>query len=113
MTGRKRTKEQTNRVFGEEMIPCPKCGSWNLGYQSPIKTQIEATDSAEDVLKKYFSETKSGKTPLQGPVFIWCWECFHKGPALDCTGRTSEEVNSDREVARKVRSLWNEQQEKK
>ncbi len=38
-----------------------------------------------------------------------CWDCKHNGPAVDCTGRTSEDARQDRALNTKMKRLWNEQ----
>lgn len=98
-------------VFGQPMKPCPKCGGYNLLHQTPIKMKepILATDSAAQAVGKWARSVKDGNTPLEGPVYIMCRTCYHKGPAVDCTGRTSEEIGRDPVVAKEVKRLWNEQ----
>jgi len=93
------------------MQPCPKCGSFNFKFQTPIqmKETILATDTVRQMVGKWARAVKDGNTPLEAPVFIMCFDCGHKGPAMDCTGRTSEEVGQDRVVAATVKRLWNEQ----
>lgn len=39
-----------------------------------------------------------------------CWDCCHKGPAVDCTGRTSEDCRSDRALNAEMKRLWNSQE---
>jgi hypothetical protein len=36
-----------------------------------------------------------------------CFDCFHKGPSLDCSGKTSEEVGQDPIIYQKMKDLWN------
>jgi hypothetical protein len=105
------TAARCRAIFGQEMIPCPKCGSYNIGWQTPIRMPdaIVKGDDARTVLRKYARAVKDGHTPLKGPVFLWCQDCLHKGPAMDCSGRTSEEVGQDRAVAAEVKRLWNSQ----
>jgi hypothetical protein len=102
-------------VYGQEMEPCPKCGSYNLKYQTPIKQSKEIKEAFEDsefrpevLVKAWAKATKSGHTELEGPSYLMCWDCWHKGPAVDCTGRTSEEVGQDKAVADEIKRLWNE-----
>lgn len=52
---------------------------------------------------------KAGAPPLQGLAYYACWDCFHKGPAVDCTGRTSEECRADRALNAEMKRLWNAQ----
>lgn len=106
-----RTAKQAAFVFGQDMKACPKCGSFYMMHQTPIvmKEEILPTDSAKQLLGKWARAVKDGHTPLEGPVFIMCRDCGHKGPAADCSGRTSEEVGRDKAVADTVKRLWNEQ----
>jgi len=46
---------------------------------------------------------------VQGPAYYACWDCFHKGPAVDCTGRTSEDCRADRALNAEMQRLWNAQ----
>ena len=107
----KYTAQRAKISFGQSMQPCPKCSGFNFRYQTPIKMKepILATDSAKQLLGKWARSTKDGNTPLEGPVFIMCFDCGHKGPAMDCTGRTSEDVGRDKAVADTVKRLWNDQ----
>jgi len=38
-----------------------------------------------------------------------CWGCGHKGPSVDCTGRTSEDCRADRALNAEMKRLWNMQ----
>ena len=96
-------------VFGQPMQPCPKCGGYNLRSQTPIDCHILPTDTAKELLGKWARATKDGATRLEGPVFIMCGDCRHKGPAVDCSGRTREEVGQDPLVSAEMKRLWNEQ----
>jgi hypothetical protein len=100
--------------FGQTMKACPACGGFNLQYQTPIKMEevITEKDTARSILGKYARATKAGATPLEGPAFIHCRDCRHKGPALDCTGRTSEDVGLDPVVASELKRLWNSDENK-
>lgn len=108
---RRYTAEMARFVFREAMIPCPKCGGCHLGYSTPIrmKEPITASDGARQILGKWARSVKDGHTMLEGPVRIVCRDCHHKGPPMDCAGRTSEEVGKDKAVAAEVRRLWNSQ----
>lgn len=110
-TAMKYTAARTKFIFTQEMQPCPACGSYHLGYSTPIqmKEPITADDSAKQILGKWARAVKDGHTMLEGPVRIVCRDCHHKGPAMDCTGRTSEEVGRDKAVADEVKRLWNSQ----
>ena len=98
-------------VFGQPMKPCPKCGSYSLIHQTPIKMAepITAADSAKQAVGKWAREMLRGDPEMEGPVFIMCRECFHKGPAVDCTGMTREQVGQSSKIAADVKRLWNEQ----
>ena len=100
-------------IFAQPMQPCPKCGSYNFKYQTPIQMRepILATDTAKQMVGKWARAVQGGNTPLEGPVFIMCFDCGHKGPSVDCSGRTSEDVGRDKRVADEVKRRWNEQNE--
>jgi hypothetical protein len=100
-------RSRTAWAFGEEMKPCPKCKSYHIRYQTPVDCGLESGDNAKQILSKWARATKAGSTPLKGPVFIMCCDCGHCGPAVDCKGRTAEEVGRDPMVAAAVRRLWN------
>ena len=85
--------------------PCPECGSWDLIGQSPIDVDIDVSD-ARKALGQYARAKKTGATPLKGPCFIMCKDCGHKGPAVDCAGRTSEDVGADPAVFTEMKRLW-------
>ena len=38
-----------------------------------------------------------------------CCCCGHKGPSVDCSGRTSEDCRQDRTLNAEMKRLWNEQ----
>ena len=86
---------------------CPACGSWNLKPQTPIDVEIDITD-VRKALGQYARAVKTGATPLQGPCYIMCFDCFHKGPSVDCSGRTSEDVGCDKAVFDEMKRLWRE-----
>ena len=96
-------------VYGQPMAPCPKCGSYKMHPQMPIQIDLEETDTALQVLGKYAKATKEGRTPLLGPAYYECRDCGHEGPAVDCTGRTSEEARLDVTLNKEMKRLWNEQ----
>lgn len=105
------TKEWTKFIFKQEMNPCPKCKSYDMWYQTPIKIEeeIPANFTAKQLISIWARATKEGKTPLEGPCYMMCRNCGHKGPSVDCTGRTSEDVGKDPIVAKKIKELWNNQ----
>lgn len=74
-----------------------------------MREPILAGDSAKQAVGKWARAIRDGATPLEGPVFIACFDCGHNGPSLDCSGRTSEDVGADKYVAAKVKELWNNQ----
>jgi hypothetical protein len=96
-------------VYGQRMAPCPKCGSYNMKPQMPIKIALAGDESASQLIGKWAQATKSGATPLEGPCYYACWDCRHKGPAVDCTGRTSEAARADRALNAEMKRLWNSQ----
>lgn len=96
-------------VYGQPMNPCPKCGGYNMKPQTPIVMDVTGSESPQQLLGKYARATKAGATPLEGPCYYQCWDCWHKGPAVDCTGRTSEAVRADRAVNAEMKRLWNSQ----
>jgi len=81
-------------VYGQPMAPCPKCGSYNMKPQIPIAMETSGAETMPQLVGKWARATKAGSTPLQGPAYYCCWDCHHKGPAVDCTGRTSEECRA-------------------
>jgi len=96
-------KDQAKRaewVYGQPMAPCPKCGSYNMKPQIPIAMETTGDETAPQLVGKWAQATKAGATPVQGPAYYACWDCFHKGPAVDCTGRTSEDCRADRALKR-------------
>jgi hypothetical protein len=109
---KKRTKERCALIFGEEMKSCPKCGSYELRTQTPIKLETEDADFTDPrrLIGKWAKAHKGGKSPmLEGHVFLMCFDCGHKGPAVDCTGRTSADVGKDKVVYAEIKRLWNDQ----
>ena len=96
-------------VYGQPMAPCPKCGSYNMKPQIPIALETTGDETAQQLVGKWARATKAGATPVQGPAYYCCWDCFHKGPAVDCTGRTSEDCRADRALNADMKRLWNAQ----
>lgn len=107
---RKYTRQTAKMIFRMEMEPCPACGSYYMMGQTPIKMDISDDDleNPKKLLGKWARATKAGATPLKGPVFMMCRDCGYKGPEVDCSGRTSESVGQDPVVAKKIKTLWNE-----
>ena len=104
------TAAMAKMVYGQEMMPCPKCGSYHLGYSVPIKLDAPLPDAAKDILKMWARATRDGHTPLKGTEGMVCRECHHRGPTVDVTGMTSEEVCKSVEIAKEIKRLWNGQQ---
>lgn len=96
-------------VYGQRMEPCPKCGSYNMKPQMPIKLPLTGKENIEQLTYKWAVATRSGRTPLEGPCYYMCWDCQHKGPAVDRTGRTSEECRRDAALNTEMKRLWNTQ----
>ncbi len=96
-------------VYGQPMAPCPKCGSYNMKPQMPIKMDVVGDETAPQLLGKWVRATNAGATPLQGPAYYACCDCGHNGPAVDCTGRTSEECRPDPGLNTEMKRLWNTQ----
>jgi len=98
-------------VFGQPMEPCPKCGSYKLTYQTPIKLDEPLPDDldAKKLLGAWARARSGGATPLEGTSYLMCKDCWHKGPSVDVSGRTSEDVGRDPAVATEIKRLWNAQ----
>lgn len=96
-------------VYGQPMAPCPQCGSYDMKPQMPIQLEVTGAETMPQILGKWARATKGGATPLQGPCYFMCWDCGHKGPSVDCTGRTSEDARKDRELNAQMKRLWNSQ----
>lgn len=99
-------------VYGQQMSPCPACGSYNMAPQIPIAMKTNGGESAPQLVGKWARATKAGATPLQGPAYYACRDCLHKGPAVDCAGRTREDCGADRALNAEMKRLWNSQQRK-
>jgi hypothetical protein len=96
-------------IYGQPMAPCPKCGSYMMKPQMPIQIDLTGDETVPQVLGKWARATKAGATPLEGPCYFVCWDCKHKGPAVDCAGRTSEDARQDRALYAEMKRLWNTQ----
>lgn len=105
------TESRARMIYNQEMKPCPKCGSWNFRPQTPIQLELDADDinNPKRAIGKWVAAHKGGSPMLKGPCFFMCLDCDHKGPAVDCSGRTSEEVGQDPVVWKEMKRLWNEQ----
>lgn len=96
-------------VYGQPMAPCPKCGSYEMTPQMPIKIELTGEETPTQLMGKWARAVKSGVTILKGPCYYQCFGCGHKGPAVDCTGRTSEDARQDQALNAEMKRLWNEQ----
>lgn len=96
-------------TYGQPMSPCPSCGSYKMKPQTPIKIELSGDETPAQLVGKWARASKSGATQLEGPVYFICWDCGHKGPSVDCTGRTREDVGQDRALNAEIKRLWNEQ----
>jgi len=105
------SEERCAFIFGQAMKPCPKCGSYDLKFQTPIRLDEPIPEDADPkkLLGIWARATRAGNTPLQGTSYLICWACKHRGPSVDVSGRTSEDVGSDPVVASEIKRLWNEQ----
>lgn len=77
--------------------------------QMPIALETTGDETMPQLVGKWARATKAGATPLQGPAYYCCWDCRHRGPAVDCTGRTSEDCRADRALNAEMKRLWNAQ----
>jgi hypothetical protein len=107
--GETRTARRAEIIFGTPMKACPTCGSYNFRFQTPIKLKepVASTDTAAQLVGKWARAIKDGNTPLEGPVFIMCFDCGHKSAPVDCTGMTAEEVGRSAAVAKETIQRWN------
>lgn len=96
-------------VYGQPMAPCPACGSYDMRPQMPIEIELSGQEKTPELMRRWIQATKAGATPLAGPAYYMCWECGHKGPAVDCAGRTSEDARQDRALNAEMKRLWNTQ----
>jgi hypothetical protein len=77
--------------------------------QMPIQIELHGDETTRQLIGKWARATRAGETPLEGPVYFMCWGCFHKGPAVDCAGRTREDAGQDRALNAEIKRLWNSQ----
>ena len=105
----KYTASRAAWVYGQAMSPCPACGGYNMKPQIPIDMDATGHETLPQLLGKWAKATKAAATPLLGPAYYMCWDCGHKGPAVDCTGRTSEDVCRDSALNAEMKRLWNGQ----
>lgn len=106
-----KTKARLEFIMGQEMQPCPVCGSWDITAQTPIKMDLTDEDMKDGatLVSKWAKAKLSGNDWLEGPVFMMCCDCGHKGPSVDCSGRRSSDVGKDPKVSREIKDLWNSQ----
>jgi len=103
-------KQNAEFIYGQPMEPCPACGSYNMKPQMPIKLSAGSDlKSAKALLGEWARAQKPDGTPLEGPAYYMCFDCFHKAPAVDCTGRTSEACRADANLNSEMKRLWNGQ----
>lgn len=103
------TAEHAEFIYGQRMEPCPACGSYKMQAQVPIVLDTKEGDSVKQILGKWARAIKAGATPVEGSAYYACGDCGHKGPAVDCTGRTSEDCRSDPKLNDEMKRLWNSQ----
>ncbi len=107
----KYTAKRAEFVFGQPMKPCPKCGDYEIKWQTPIKAGVVPGDSVKQMVAKWARANREGAM-LEGPIFLRCFACGHDGPSVDCTGRSRDDVGRDLVVAAEVKRLWNSQETK-
>jgi hypothetical protein len=107
------TEGHAKLIYGDYMTPCVKCGSWDFCPQTPIeiKEEIPKNFTPKQLLGIWARARREGKTPLKGPCFFMCKTCGHKGPAVDCSGLTSEFVRKDPKIYAEMKRLWNEEKQ--
>lgn len=96
-------------VYGQPMAPCPRCGSFTMRPQMPIEMEATGDETVPQLLGRWARAMNAGATPLKGPAYYACGYCGHAGPAVDCTGRTSEDCRADRALNEEMKRLWNSQ----
>jgi hypothetical protein len=106
-------QKRAELIFNQHMYPCPECGSYNLIYQTPIILNEPVPESfdAKKLLGIYARTIKNGHTLLRGDAFLMCKDCGHKGPPVDVSGRTAEDVGQDPIIASKIKHKWNKHAE--
>ena len=102
-------RKRAEWIYGQPMRSCPTCGSYNMKPQMPIAMATTGDETVPQLVGKWARATKAGATPLEGPCYYACVDCGHKGPAVDCTGRTSEDARQDRALNAEMKRLWNTQ----
>jgi hypothetical protein len=107
-------KKMCEYIYGMDMQPCPECGSYDIGYSTPIKLpeELPGAFNAKEFLKVWSKAVRGGATPLVGTSCMICRECGHRGPSIDVSGRTKEDVGKDPKVADELKRLWNSQKER-
>ena len=80
------TKEQAEWIHKFPIKPCCKCGSYNIRTRTPcISFEV-----------------------LEGPVWMYCFDCKHKSPEIDCRGMSYNAVVRSEKFATKLKQSWNE-----
>jgi hypothetical protein len=74
----------------------------------PIKLELSGTETARQLLGKW-ARAQAGKPMLEGDAYYYCWDCRHKGPAVNVAGRSSEEARKDPALNAEMKRLWNSQ----
>ena len=96
-------------IHGQRMDPCPKCGSYEMQPQIPVRLAISDQATPREVLATYVRSATAGPLVVEGPAYFQCGSCWHKGPSIDCTGRTSEDCRKDAKLYAQLKALWNGQ----
>ena len=96
-------------IHGQRMEPCPKCGSYEMEPQIPVRLAVSPAATPREALVAYVRSSAAGPLVVEGPAYYQCGSCGHKGPAVDCTGRTSDDCRRDPILYSKMKALWNGQ----
>ena len=96
-------------IYGQPMAPCPRCGSYEMKPQIPVRLAVSHDATPRDVLAAYVRSSAAGPLVVEGPAYYQCGSCWHKGPAVDCTGRTSDDCRNDAQLNKEMKRLWNGQ----
>jgi len=97
-------------IHGQPMEPCPKCGGYDMQPQIPVRLSVPDSATPREVLTVYFQSAAAGPAAaVEGPAYFQCGSCWHKGPAVDCTGRTSDDCRKDARLYAQMKALWNGQ----
>lgn len=102
-------KDRAAFIFGQPMEPCPACGGYKMRAFVPLALDIQDEATPHQILGKWARAARSGNAKLQGIAYLGCDGCGHKGPAVDVSGRTSEDCRKDRALYAEMKRLWNAQ----